>query len=59
MRQHEAMFTGDSILLFILFYAAVFLIGTLILWLVIYSAVRAALSSHRQAMARDGRPRQV
>lgn len=53
------MFTGDSILLFILFYAAVFLIGTLILWLVIYSAVRAAMSSHRQAMARDGRPGQV
>ncbi|MDF2509941.1 MAG: hypothetical protein K0Q52_3800 [Microbacterium sp.] len=50
---------GDSILLFILFYAAVILIGILITWLVIYSAVRAALTSHRQAMARDGRPGQV
>ncbi|WP_181157526.1 hypothetical protein [Microbacterium sp. MYb62] len=47
---------GDSVVLFIFFYAAVFLIGTLILWLVIYSAVRAALSSHRQAVARGGQP---
>jgi hypothetical protein len=53
------MFTGESILFLILFYAAVSLIGILIAWLVIYSAVRAALTSHRQAAARDGRPGQV
>ncbi|MDZ4044237.1 MAG: hypothetical protein U1E32_00470 [Rhodoglobus sp.] len=50
---------GENVLLFILFWAAVFLSGILISWLVIYSAVRAALSAHRQAMARGGRPGQV
>ena len=50
---------GDSFVLFILFYAAVILVSILITWLVIYSAVRAALTSHRQAMAREGRPGQV
>ncbi|WP_337000424.1 MULTISPECIES: hypothetical protein [unclassified Microbacterium] len=57
MRHPEAMF-GDNLFLFLLFYAAVFLIGILITWLVIYSAVRAALTSHRQAMARERRPGQ-
>ena len=55
----EAMFSDSSILLLILFWAAVSLIGVLITWLVIYSAVRAALTSHRQAMAREGRPGHV
>ncbi|MCB8045115.1 hypothetical protein JM654_16005 [Microbacterium oxydans] len=35
---------------------AFILIGILITWLVIYSAVRAALTSHRQAMARTVGP---
>lgn len=50
---------SDNILFFIVMYAALALIGILITWLVIYSAVRAALTSHRQAMARDGRPGRV
>ncbi|WP_372467955.1 hypothetical protein ACCO44_01400 [Microbacterium maritypicum] len=50
---------GDSLLPFLLMNLAFILIGILIAWLVIYSAVRAALTSHRQAMARDGRPGQV
>ncbi|MBQ9915763.1 MAG: hypothetical protein IJO71_01010 [Microbacterium sp.] len=31
--------------------AACFLIGCLILWFIIYTAVRSALSAHRQAAA--------
>ncbi|MBT2495707.1 hypothetical protein J7E45_08810 [Microbacterium sp. ISL-59] len=50
---------GDSLLPWLLMNLAFILIGILIAWLVIYSAVRAALTSHRQAMARDGRPGQV
>jgi hypothetical protein len=50
---------GDSLLSFLLMNLAFILIGILVTWLVIYSAVRAALTSHRQAMARDGRPGQV
>jgi hypothetical protein len=50
---------GDSLLSFLLMNIAFILIGILVTWLVIYSAVRAALTSHRQAMARDGRPGQV
>ena len=50
---------SDSLLLFLLANLAYVLIGVAVVWLVIYSAVRAALSSHRQAMARDGRPGQV
>ncbi|MFK0239228.1 MULTISPECIES: hypothetical protein [unclassified Microbacterium] len=44
---------ADSLLPLFLLNIAFVLIGILILWLVIYSAVRAALTSHRQATARD------
>jgi hypothetical protein len=37
----------------LLYSLAVFLIGCLILWLIIYTAVRAALSSHRRVQADD------
>ena len=37
----------------ILYSVAVFLIGCLILWLIIYTAVRAALTSHRRQQAED------
>ncbi|MFJ6533512.1 hypothetical protein [Microbacterium sp. NPDC091662] len=50
---------ADSLLPFLLMNLAYILIGILVTWLVIYSAVRAALTSHRQAMARDGRSGQV
>lgn len=50
---------NDSLLPILLMNLAYLLIGILVTWLVIYSAVRAALTSHRQAMARDGRPGQV
>lgn len=50
---------SDSLVPLILMNLAFILIGILVTWLVIYSAVRAALTSHRQAMARDGRPGQV
>ncbi|MEV8250066.1 hypothetical protein AB0O87_03950 [Microbacterium sp. NPDC076768] len=53
MRQSEVMFLGDSFLFIILFYVGIILISILVTWLVIYSAVRAALTSHRQAMIRD------
>jgi hypothetical protein len=46
----------DPFLTIVLFYVAGFLIGILILWLVIYTAVRSALTSHRQALAEDARP---
>jgi hypothetical protein len=35
----------------LLVYIAIVLIGLLVLWFVIYTAVRAALTSHRQALA--------
>jgi hypothetical protein len=50
---------SDSLLPFLLMNLAFIVIGILIAWLVIYSAVRAALTSHRQAMAREQRPGQV
>ena len=37
----------------LLYSLALFLIGCLILWLIIYTAVRAALSSHRRVQAED------
>ena len=37
----------------LLYSLAMFLIGCLILWLIIYTAVRAALSSHRRVQAED------
>jgi hypothetical protein len=46
----------DPFLAIVLFYVAGFLIGILILWLVIYTAVRSALTSHRQALAEEARP---
>lgn len=46
----------DPFLTIVLFYVAGFLIGLLILWLVIYTAVRSALTSHRQALAEEARP---
>jgi hypothetical protein len=46
----------DPFLTIVLFYVAGFLIGILILWLVIYTAVRSALTSHRQALAEEARP---
>ena len=55
VRHPEAMFS-DSLLTIILLNLGFVLIGILITWLVIYSAVRAALTSHRQAMARERRP---
>ncbi|MFJ2368346.1 hypothetical protein [Microbacterium sp. NPDC087665] len=36
-----------------LIYVVVFLIAALVLWFVIYTAVRAALTSHRQAQAEE------
>jgi hypothetical protein len=50
---------ADSFLVILLANLVYVFIGVVIAWLVIYSAVRAALSSHRQAMAREGRPGQV
>ena len=44
---------SDAFLFAILLYIGGFLIGLLILWFVIYTAVRAALTSHRQAMAQE------
>jgi hypothetical protein len=46
----------DPFLTIVLVYVAGFLIGILILWLVIYTAVRSALTSHRQALAEEARP---
>lgn len=46
----------DPFLTIVLLYVAGFLISVLILWLVIYSAVRSALTSHRQALAEESRP---
>ncbi|MFG6280391.1 hypothetical protein [Microbacterium sp. 5K110] len=34
--------------------AASFLIGCLILWFIIYTAVRSALSAHRHALQEEG-----
>jgi hypothetical protein len=42
----------------IIYLLALIAIGLLLTWLIIYSAVRAALTSHRRAMADDAR-RQV
>ncbi|WP_435748730.1 hypothetical protein [Microbacterium sp. PMB16] len=44
-----------SLLYLILIYAAASLIGLLVLWFVIYTAVRAALTTHRQALAQERR----
>ncbi|MBP5803001.1 hypothetical protein J2D78_12995 [Microbacterium maritypicum] len=49
---------ADSLLVFLLANLVYVFIGIVIAWLVIYSAVRAALTSHRQAMAREARPGQ-
>ncbi|MDN3445638.1 hypothetical protein [Microbacterium sp. APC 3901] len=46
----------DPFLTVILLYVGGLLIGLLILWLVIYTAVRSALTSHRQALAEEARP---
>ncbi|MGN7949211.1 hypothetical protein ACTJKH_10740 [Microbacterium sp. 22215] len=48
----------DPLLVAILLNVAGFLIGLLILWFVIYTAVRSALTSHRQAIVQEGRPAQ-
>lgn len=37
----------------LLIYVAIVLIGLLVLWFVIYTAVRAALTSHRQELAEE------
>lgn len=42
-----------GVLTFILIYVAIALIAALILWFVIYTAVRAALTTHRQAVAAE------
>lgn len=42
----------------ILWSTAVFLVGCLVLWLIIYTAVRAALTSHRRQQAEDDAFRQ-
>ncbi|WP_426321858.1 hypothetical protein [Microbacterium sp. E-13] len=47
-----ALFAGITIWS-LLYSLAVFLIGCLILWLIIYTAARAALSSHRRVQAED------
>ncbi|MBE7955350.1 hypothetical protein ABTZ44_16275 [Microbacterium oxydans] len=49
------MFSGSFLLVLLANLAYVF-IGIAVVWLVIYSAVRAALASHRQATARERRP---
>ncbi|KKX98090.1 hypothetical protein AAY78_10225 [Microbacterium sp. Ag1] len=56
VRHSGAMFSGSFLLVLLANLAYVF-IGIAVVWLVIYSAVRAALASHRQAMAREQRPR--
>lgn len=47
-----AMFAGASVL-FLLVYVVVPLLALLLLWLIIYSAVRAALTAHRRALAAE------
>lgn len=47
-----AMFAGTSVL-FLLVYLVVPLLALLLLWLIIYSAVRAALTAHRRALAAE------
>lgn len=49
---------ADSLLVFLLANLVYVFIGIVVAWLVIYSAVRTALTSHRQAMAREARPGQ-
>ncbi|MCT1363563.1 MULTISPECIES: hypothetical protein [Actinomycetes] len=46
------MFAGTSVL-FLLVYLVVPLLALLLLWLIIYSAVRAALTAHRRALAAE------
>lgn len=46
----------DPFLFLVLLYVGGFRISLLILWFVIHTAVRAALTSHRQAMADERRP---
>lgn len=47
-----AMFAGASVY-FLLVYVVVPLLALLLLWLIIYSAVRAALTAHRRALAAE------
>lgn len=47
-----AMFAGASFLFFLV-YVVVPLLALLLLWLIIYSAVRAALTAHRRALAAE------
>ena len=47
-----AMFAGTSIF-FLLVYLVVPLLALLVLWLIVYSAVRAALTAHRRALAAE------
>ncbi len=56
--RHSGAMLADSLLVILLANLAYVFIGIVIAWLVIYSAVRAALTSHRQAMAREARPGQ-
>ncbi|MEE6387899.1 MULTISPECIES: hypothetical protein [Microbacterium] len=46
------MFAGASVF-FLLVYVVVPLLALLLLWLIIYSAVRAALTAHRRALAAE------
>lgn len=46
------MFAGVSVL-FLLVYVVVPLLALLLLWLIIYSAVRAALTAHRRALTAE------
>ncbi|WP_336502764.1 hypothetical protein [Microbacterium paraoxydans] len=46
------MFAGTSIF-FLLVYLVVPLLALLVLWLIVYSAVRAALTAHRRALAAE------
>ncbi len=43
----------DFTFLAIVYAIAIIAISLLVMWLIIYSAVRAALTSHRRAMAAD------
>ena len=58
MRHPGPMFS-DSLLAILLMNLGYLLVGVVVAWLVIYSAVRAALTSHRKVMEREGRPGQV
>jgi len=61
-RRHDAVTASSVSAMFsvwsIIYLLALVAIGLLLTWLIIYSAVRAALTSHRRAMADDAR-RQV